>query len=89
VQLLDDFKEKMLEIERGSDGSHAHFRGGCGPDVKGSLRGDVEVNMAIGGTTALRQYGTVWNGVIVTNPHTKDRFTHSMPFPCHAVPLSV
>jgi hypothetical protein len=48
MQLLNDLKENMLEIERGGTRSHCHFGGSCRPDVKGSLRGDLEVTVANG-----------------------------------------
>jgi len=52
MQLLDGLKRKMVEIEKGSTRSHCHFGAGCRPDVKGSLRGDVEVLVKNGGKTA-------------------------------------
>ena len=55
MQLLDDLKGKMVEIEKGSTRSHCHFGADCRPDVKGSLRGDVEVTVTNGGKAIQRQ----------------------------------
>jgi len=66
MQLLDGLKRNKVEIEKGSTRSHYHFGAGCIPDVKVSLRGDVEVIVENGGKTAHRQQGTVRNDVIVT-----------------------